>query len=1012
MTKNNSEQLPTDKVGSVLVVGAGIGGMQAALDLADSGLLVHLISDESSIGGTMSRLDKTFPTGDCAMCMISPRMVESSRHPNIKLYTLSKVKNVSGKAGNFTVEVTQAPRYVSSEKCTGCAACEDACPVKVPNSFNQNQNKRKAIYALFPQAVPNTRVIDPENCLYLTRDVCKKCVKACDAEAIVFEDKEKTIELKVGAVILNPGLTTYDPRPNREYGFGKHQNVLTSLQYERLLSASGPCTGEVVRPSDKKHPKKIAWIQCAGSRNGHNGNNWCSSVCCMYAAKQSVITKEHDSEVDTTIFYMEQRTFGKDFDKFIERAKNDHGVRYIRSMVSEIIEDPETKDLFIHYVDEEGKNINEQYDMAVLSIGFEPHKNSQQMSSVFGVDQNDNGFIQTSRLSPTKTSSDGVFVSGIYEGPKDIPETVTQASGAAAQAMELLSDSRGSLVEEVNLPPEKDIDKQEARTGVFVCHCGINIAGVVDVEGVASEVLHEPGVSHTENIMYACAPDGQQRIKDIIEEKGLNRVVVASCTPRTHAGLFQDTIREAGLNKYLFELADIREQCSWCHQNDKEAATQKAIDIVKMTVAKARLLEPISTDSITIDPTALVIGGGIAGLTTSLSLANQGYKVELVEKEEKLGGLLLNVHKNLEGDEIGPFLQETIENVSSHSNITIHTNSEVVSSDGFVGNFTSTLSNGKELKHGATIIANGGKEYIPEEYGYGDLEEVITQRELEAELTDQSFVPNNNYVMIQCVGSRENPFNYCSRTCCQDALKNAIALKTKYPETEISILYRDIRSYGLKEKYYKQARDLGVHFFLFTPEKKPKIVESENGLSVLVYNNIMNKEFELYADSIVLSTGLRPSDEVEKLVKLFKLTCNDDGFFMEAHVKLRPVEFASEGLFLTGLAHSPKNIDETLNQAHAAAGRAGALLSHTSLAVSGIIANHNRDICMSCLACLKACPFGAPFLDEDGKISHNKAKCTGCGICAGVCPAKAFQVNNFKDDQILAMIDAVSHTNN
>jgi heterodisulfide reductase subunit A len=996
-----------ERTGSVLVVGSGIGGMQAALDLANSGLLVHMINDEPSIGGTMSRLDKTFPTGDCAMCMISPRMVESSRHPNIKMHTMTRVLSVEGEEGNFSVKVEQKARYVDPDRCTGCGACEEKCPSRVPNEFNQGLDKRRAIYALFPQAVPNTRAIDPDHCLYLTKNVCRKCEKVCDAIAINFEDTDKQYELKVGSVILTPGLKTYDPAIRQEFGYGRYENVVTALQFERLLSASGPCGGTVERPTDKGHPRRLAWIQCVGSRNSHNGNAWCSSVCCMYAAKQSIIAKEHDSEAEATIFYMEMRAFGKDFDKYVDKAKND-GVIYRRAMVSEIIEDPETKNLTIHYIDEEGNRINEEFDMAILSIGFEPREDSKEFSQIFDIETDEYGFAKTSKLAPVETSRPGVYVAGIYAGPKDIPETVIQGSGASARAMSLLGESRGQEIEEVVLPPERDITGEEPKIGVIVCHCGVNIAGTVDVKKVAEAAAEQAGVAHAETIIYACAPDGQQKIRDLVTEKGLNRVVIASCTPRTHSPLFQDTIREVGLNKFLFELADIREQCSWCHKDDKEAATEKAIQITNMNVAKTRLLEPVSQNSVGVDHTALVVGGGIAGMTASLSLSEQGYGVHLVEREAVLGGLLQRVRRNLEGDDVQAYLSAVIDQVEKDPSITIHKNTVVDNTDGFVGNFNTTLASGETVDHGAIVITTGGTEYEPTEYGYGSSDAVITQRQLEDLLAERSPSTEETYVMIQCVGSREEPTNYCSRICCQDALKNSIAIKEKSPETQVVILYRDMRAYGLKEDYYKRARDLGVLFFLFTPDQKPEVTPAEKGCRVSLPGKVLGKEILIDADYVVLSTGLRAQPDSNEFAKKYKLTCNIDDYFMEAHVKLRPVDFPSEGFFLAGLGHAPKNLEETISQSLAAAGRAGALLSHERLTVSGVISKHNRDLCMSCLACFRACPFGSPFIDEDGMVSHNEVKCTGCGICAGVCPAKAFQVNYFRDDQIKAMIDSVT----
>ncbi len=646
--------------------------------------------------------------------------------------------------------------------------------------------------------------------------------------------------------------------------------------------------------------------------------------------------------------------------------------------------------------------------MVILSIGFEPRENQKDFADIFGVASDEYGFAQTSKLSPVETSRKGIYVAGIYQGPKDIPETVIQGSGAAASSMALLGESRGTQVEEVVLPPERDITGEEPRVGVIVCHCGVNIAGTVDVDKVAEEAAKQEGVTHTETIIYACAPDGQQKIRELIEEKGLNRVVVASCTPRTHSPLFQDTIREVGLNKFLFELADIREQCSWCHSDNPEKATTKAIDIVNMNVAKTRLLDPVTQNSVGVMHSALIVGGGLAGMTAALSLADQGYGVFIVEKEQELGGLLRSVRTNLEGDDVQKHLQETIDKVNENTLINVYTGTTVAESDGFVGNFNTKLDNGQVLEHGAILIASGGIEYAPTEYSFENSEKIITQRQLEDILAERTPSANETIVMIQCVGSREEPHNYCSRVCCQDALKNAILIKENSPDTQVVILYRDMRAYGLKEKYYKKARDLGVLFFLFTPENKPVVNPEGDKVNVNFESNILNKEMQIEADYVVLSTGLRPHPETENIAKKYKLTCNTDGFFLEAHVKLRPVDFPSEGYFLAGLAHAPKNIEETISQSLAAAGRAGTLLSHEKLSVSGVISKHNRDICMSCLACFRACPFGSPFIDEDGRVSHNEIKCTGCGICAGVCPAKAFQVNYFRDDQIRAMIDAAT----
>lgn len=996
------------KRGSVAIIGGGIGGMQSALDLADSGFKVHIIQKESTIGGTMVMLDKTFPTGDCSMCMISPKMVEVARHPDIEIHTLAQVTKVTGEAGDFTLSVRRKARYVDPDKCTGCGACEEKCPTRTFSAFEQNLTTRKAIYSEFSQAVPNTRAIDPEICLYLTKGKCRICEKICTAKAINFEDTEKTYELNTGAVILAPGLARHNPWLHQELGYGRWDNVVTSLQFERILSASGPFSGEIKRPSDGKHPEKIAWLQCVGSRDVHNANPWCSSVCCMYATKQAVIAKEHDGNIEPTIFYMDMRAYGKDFDKYVDRAKNEYHVTYRRAMISDVREDPKTGDLIVRYAMPDGQLVYESFGMLVLSIGLEPHQDVRQFAETFGIDLNVHGFADTTAFSPVTSGRDGIYVTGTFQSPKDIPETVMQGSAVAGSAMALLADARGSEISEVELPPETDIHEQIPRIGVIVCHCGINISQTVDVKAVAEATRNLPFVVHSEDMMYACAQDSQGKIKDLIHEKNINRLVVASCTPRTHESLFQETIRQAGLNKYLFELADIREQCSWCHMGQRETATEKAMDIVRMNVAKVGRFEPISTDSVPVTPSALVIGGGLAGMTTALALGDQGFAVHLVEQEDRIGGLIRKVRKTLEGDDVQVFLKERVQAVDHHPRITVHTGATIAATEGFVGNFTTRLTTGETFDHGAVIVATGGREYQPDEYLYGQSQWVITQRELENTLEDKGPEPGATYVMIQCVGSREEPFNCCSRICCRDAVRNAITIKEKTPGSQVVILYRDMRTYGLAEDYYRKARDLGVLFVRYEPDNKPQVEATGWGIAVTTHDDMVNRPVTFHANYLVLSTGLRPNPGSEDIGKMYKLTRNADGFFLEAHVKLRPVDFPSEGFYVAGLAHAPKNITETISQALSAAGRAGVLLSHERLAVSGIISKHNRDLCMSCLACFRVCPYGSPYIDEDGKVSHNEVKCTGCGICSGICPAKAFQVNNFRDDQILAMIDALT----
>lgn len=1001
-------EMDTRTCGAVLVAGGGVGGMQAALDLAEAGYLVHFLQKESAVGGTMAMLDKTFPTGDCAMCMISPRMVEVARQENIRLHTLARVEELRGEAGDFTAVVRQRPRYVDPDKCTGCGICEQRCPRYVASEFEQGMGRRKAIYAIMAQAVPSTRVIDRDSCLYFQRGKCRACEKFCPAEAINFEDTEKRYELRVGAVLLSPGLAPYDPGRRQELGYNRWGNVVTSLQFERMLSASGPTRGEVERPADGRHPARIAWIQCVGSRDPHNANPWCSSVCCMYATKQSLVAKEHDPELETTIFFMDMRAFGKDFDKYVTKARDEYGVRFQRAMISAVREDPATGDPVLRYADEDGVLRDEAFGLVVLSIGLQPHADARELAAAMGIETDEHGFTATSPFDPVRTSREGVFVLGTSQAPKDIPETVVQGSAAAGRAMALLREARGKEVAHRELPGERDVKGEQPRIGVFVCHCGVNIAQTVEVSRIAEAVRDLPHVVHAEDMLYSCSQDSQERIKEAVREQGLNRVLVASCTPRTHEPLFQETVRDAGLNKYLFELANIREQCAWCHMGDNERATAKALEIVRMHIAKMRHMEPVQPGSVPVTAGALVLGGGIAGMTAALSLAEQGFSVHLVEKREGLGGLLRGVRTLLGGGDVQDFLARREEAVLEHPRITVYTGDEVAATRGYVGNYRTTLVSGQGIDHGAIILATGGSEYQPREYGYGESERVLTQRELENRLADNAFAPGSHVAMIQCIGSREEPHNYCSRVCCQDALKNALAIKQRWPGTQVSIFYRDLRSYGLRETMYQKAREAGVLFYQFDLEEKPEADFSGEGVALRVRDRILDRTVTVQADHLVLSAGLRPHPEAQSTAEQYRIARNEDGYFLEAHVKLRPVEFPSEGLFLAGLAHAPKNLDETVGQAMAAAGRAGVLLGREELEVSGRIAKHNSERCMSCLSCFRICPFDAPYIDEEGRVRHNEIKCAGCGLCAGICPSKAYQVSHFTDEQIKAMIDAAS----
>jgi len=999
------------KVGSVLVVGGGIAGIQASMDMADSGYKVYLVESTMSIGGVMSQLDKTFPTNDCAICILAPKLVAAGRHENITLLINSTLKKVSGNPGNFTVNLKQKSLFLDQETCTGCGVCAQECPVEAVDFFNEGLAKRAAISVKFPQAVPLVFSIDQDLCIG-----CGFCEGVCKAKAIDYTLEDKTTTLNVGAIVLAPGFDEYDPSPTQHYGYGKYPNVVTSIQFERILSASGPHSGLILRPSDGIIPKKIAFLQCVGSRDKNHGGEYCSSVCCMYSAKEAVIAKEHMPIVQPTIFSMDIRACGKDFDKYIERAQEEYGVKYIRSRISTVKEVPESNDLVLNYESEDGKIINDVFNLVVLAVGAMPNRSTKELAKTLKIDLNDELFCKTKPFSPVETSREGIYVCGMFSEPKDIPETVVEASAAAGAVSVLLSDVRNTLITEKKLPKEIDNIGEPPRIGVFVCHCGINIAGVVDVADVVDYASKLPNVIYAERNLYTCSADTQTTIKEKIKEYNLNRVIVASCTPRTHEPLFQATIREAGLNKYLFDLANIRDQCSWVHMHEPKEATEKSKDLVRMAIAKARNLVPLQEKQVPVIHKGMIIGGGVAGMTAALNLANQGFEVFLVEKSDRLGGFSNNIYQTIENYDVQEHIANLIKKVNDHKLINIFLNGKINSIGGYVCNFTTNIEfdkdkQTKEFQHGIIIVATGAYEYEPKdgEFLFGKTDKVILQSELEKVLFTDSEKINSlkTIVMIQCVGSRNEENPYCSRMCCSEAIKNAIKAKEINPKLNIIVLFRDIRTYGFKEKYYNIAREKGIVFLRFDKDFLPEIVQKETQLSIDVVASRGDK-ITINADLVALSAGIVSGGEGnEILAKMLKVPTNNEKFFLEAHVKLRPSDFATDGIFLCGTARGSATISESIAQALSAASRATTILSKDILVTEGVISKVDPALCIGCNKCADVCSYGAVGVKyEQGlMISEvNPLLCKGCGDCAAECPAGAITMSHFGNTQIEPMI--------
>lgn len=915
---------------------------------------------------------------------------------------------VKGKVGNFIARIRSLPRYVDENLCTACGTCTNYCPVPIEDTYNEGLQTTKALHIDYQQAIPAAFHVDADTCLFLTRQECKQCERVCLAKAIDFKQQPQEIDLNVGAVILAPGFGRISQDVLSRYGYGVYPDVVTGMEFERMTSASGPTMGDIIRPSDGRHPQSIAFFQCIGSRDLSSGNGYCSSVCCMYAIKEAHVSKDHDPKVDITIFYMDMRTQGKEFDYARIRAR-ERGVRFVKSRVAAI--QAIDKRLEVSYVDYHGKHLREAFDMIVLPEGLESPEDSRNLARASRIDLDHYNFCKTYCDAPLETSQPGIFVAGAFQGPKDVPESVTDASGTAALVAEVLGKAKGTRVEVKKYPAETDIE-DEPRIGVFVCACGSNIAGVVDVHAVAQYATNLENVVFTDTNLYSCAQNTQEEITEKIGVNRLNRVVVAACTPRTHEPLFQETLRHAGLNPSLFEMANIRDQCSWVHTHSQEEATEKSKDLVRMAVAKSRLLQPLREQKLPVIQKALVIGGGISGMTSALSVANQGYECYLVEKSSKLGGNLRQLRYMLSGDDPSRILQRLEMQMKSNPLIHVYTDTVVEGISGYIGNFTTSLqapSGNEILEHGVVILATGGESYEPMQYLYGKSNQVITQIELEEKMADQDGMNAiDDIVMIQCVGSRGQDMHYCSKVCCSQAVKNALKVLDLNAGANITVLFRDMRTYGFMEDYYQMARDKGVNFIHYDKDSPPKVTKDDGLIRVEFFDTILGEKISLEPNFVVLSVGIVPS-QVQELAKLLKTPLTQDGFFLEAHPKLRPVEFSVDGIYLCGLAHSPKPIAESIAQAKAAAGKACIPLSKGFVTVDPNVSSISPDTCIGCGICESLCPYAAIRMvkeDKKKKAETISASCKGCGICASHCPTFAISMCGFTNEQIIAQINA------
>jgi heterodisulfide reductase subunit A len=994
-----------------LVIGGGVGGIKAALDLAEAGRDVVLMDKAPAIGGLMTQLDRTFPTNNCDLCTLSPHLAESGRQLRIELLPLTRLVKVEGEAGAFQVTLKTSPRFIDLWKCTACGDCFKEFPDCV--RFTPGLDHRAPTCMRYPQATPYAYSIEIEKCGDLDR-----LVHVCRSGAIEPKDSEKTRELEVGSIVLAAGADVFSPVALEDYGYGVRPNVLTGLEYERILSASGPTLGQLIRPSDGKQPKRVAWIQCVGSRSVKEPClPYCSSACCMYALKEAVVTKERfRDDIETVIFYMDMRTSGKDYELYLNRAREEYGVRMERTRPHTVEPVSGSDDLCISYVPA-GSSLprKEVFDMVVLSTGFAISPDGVELAGRLGIELNEHHFAKTGSFSPVATSRPGIYVCGLSESPKDIPETMVQASAAACMASLFLRSSEEPAEAEGDLPPERDVSFEEPRVGVFICDCGTNIGGLIDVFKLVDYAAGLPQVVVSEMTGRGCSRESLEGIQRLIQEKNLNRVVIGGCSPRTHETLFQDTVRKAGLNKYLVEMANIRDQDTWVHLNQPGEALNKGKDLIRMAVSAVALAHPLTEHLLPMNKNILVVGGGVAGMTAALALADQGFKVYLAEKSAALGGVAAEIRRTLEGEDVQAYLTALIERTMHHENIQVLTRSVIVDHSGMPGLFKTGLQVGpqmfyRQLTHGVTILATGAVPNRPQEYLLDEHDAVVTQLDLDRVLAEQPEKVKGwkQVAMIQCVGSRcpENP--NCSRICCQSAVKNALRLIDLNPEIQISVLYRDMRTYGFQEDAYRNARERGVLFFRYEAEDKPLVEVDGERVTVSFTDPILGRKMSVSADCLALSTGLIADEEgTEDLAMVFRLARTSDGFFLEDHVKLRPVDLPVPGFFVAGTAHSPKTIRESIAQALAAAGRAQTLLARNVINLGAVVARVDGKKCAACLICVRECPFNVPFINADGYSEIDPSKCHGCGICASACPAKAIQLMQYEDDQIMAKLDGL-----
>jgi heterodisulfide reductase subunit A len=1004
----------TNKVSAVLVVGAGMAGIQAALDLAGVGIKVYLLDSAPYVGGKMVQLYRT-SEDNCAICIATPKILEAKNNPNIEMIPLAELESMDGEAGNFRATIRKHPRYVDSTKCVTCGLCWRSCPAQAVSEYNFGLGSRKAIYLAYAGAVPNIPSIDARACLHLKGEKCNKCAEVCPTDAINWGQKEGLQELQVGAILLTSGIEPL--RASEEaarLGYGKVPNVIDNFQMDRLVSIYGPTGGQVQRPSDGKEAQKIAIVQCIGSRKPDKDLIYCSSVCCMHSIRTAMSLKAKSSETEVVIFHNDVMAYSKGHEQIYNEAKNRLGVKFVRGEIGAITEHPQTKDLKLECVSTEGsKPEEESFDLVVLSLGLMPSPEAVKLAKQLGVPFNQWGFPETAAHS--SLASPGVFIGGSFNSLSDTPETAVNAESAALEIAAFLAET--TLPESQpaqTAPPQPRISDVPPKVGVFVCQCGGIVSKMLNTVELAEYAGGLEGVAQSQVLEYACFASGVSQIQQRIKEEGLNRVVVIACSARSHLPLFQKTIAGAGLNKFLVEMVNARELCAWVHLNERDKAMQRMKDEIRGTVAKVRELQPVAPATREITQRGLVIGGGVAGMVAALSLASRGIPVDLIEKSENLGGNANRLWTDTAGGNIPQYVESLRRRAEEDSLIKVFLGSRVIEVTGRMGEFHTRIQTPVavvQAEHGAIIVATGGEEYKPEEYMYGKNKAVITQLELEQRFANGGEWLKNikSAVVLHCVGSRNERRSYCSRICCSQAVKNSLRLKEINAGIEVHQLYRDMRTYFLNDILRHEAKGKGITFNKYDEEVGIDVSETGEGkLTVSFTDTETGKVTVLQPDLLVLNSAVLPGDDNKSLSSILGVPLAEDGFFAEDdYMTLTPVDFTKKGIYLCGLAHGPKSLDESIAQARAAAIRALALLSKERLVQQAVVAEVSAGRCVACLTCVRACPFGVPFINDQQVAQILPEECRGCGVCVSSCPKDAIELKTFTDNDVLPQIEAL-----